>query len=516
MKIREPRLYYDLQNPNYSIYHRAALAGLASTIKAWGRETPADIRCKVTDSAVSITWPDSLSDAEALQRILSWSFRISDDKLIDMPGHRFGKRQDLRALTHFCLMETFLQHPLTRNCENELRTMQIDMGRKELPLYVQYKAVTKYAHQDARGTKIFSPEHHGKFPQFAKIIQPMIPGVLASGHSLRCSTQDTILLLFTCVGSQLFILRPLKSTETQSFGIVIPEVTNLLEFCSEQKRLSSSAPFKSFYTNSFEGRVVGTIEEAALKLALDKTRISNDVPPRSRGIIMDNVPWDAYQHYRTDAQTFDVSNVSLTQFDKISETFRRCVNLMDSNFHTFLFPASFLPSLIAKNCLEHRAWYHGLDRQVEFADSFEDMLSSHAAFRLLINSCSRDERDAINLFHQSWLSILRKHAATGKSLDMHWIHQTTSFTMHSFMRLRSHRQLINWFIEFIETNSNERDSGPARIKSEGLHHQKSKSHSRRVEYLRICKLWNDEIAFEDLRSLLLVALITAAKTIRSY
>ena len=34
-------LTYQLTNPNYTIYHRAALGGLAATIRAWGNNKPA-------------------------------------------------------------------------------------------------------------------------------------------------------------------------------------------------------------------------------------------------------------------------------------------------------------------------------------------------------------------------------------------------------------------------------------------------------------------------------------------
>ena len=36
----EKELTYRLSNPNYTIYHRAALGGLAATIRAWGTNPP--------------------------------------------------------------------------------------------------------------------------------------------------------------------------------------------------------------------------------------------------------------------------------------------------------------------------------------------------------------------------------------------------------------------------------------------------------------------------------------------
>ncbi len=45
-KLPNP-LVYRLSNPNYTIYHRAALGGLASTIMAWERISPKELLPKL-------------------------------------------------------------------------------------------------------------------------------------------------------------------------------------------------------------------------------------------------------------------------------------------------------------------------------------------------------------------------------------------------------------------------------------------------------------------------------------
>ncbi len=54
-KLPNP-LVYRLSNPNYTIYHRAALGGLASTIKAWGDNQPQEITARVERDEVVLSW----------------------------------------------------------------------------------------------------------------------------------------------------------------------------------------------------------------------------------------------------------------------------------------------------------------------------------------------------------------------------------------------------------------------------------------------------------------------------
>jgi hypothetical protein len=79
-------LTYRLSDPNYTIYHRAALGGLAATIKAWGKSPPEGILPKLERDFVSIEKKRNLTDREALKQILDASFKLTEDKLIDLPG----------------------------------------------------------------------------------------------------------------------------------------------------------------------------------------------------------------------------------------------------------------------------------------------------------------------------------------------------------------------------------------------------------------------------------------------
>src|SRR3712207_6228070 len=79
-------LRYRLSDPNFTIYHRAALGGLAATVRAWGENPPPGIEAEATRDTVRLAWGEDLTPQAALQRILDASFKLTEDKLIDLPG----------------------------------------------------------------------------------------------------------------------------------------------------------------------------------------------------------------------------------------------------------------------------------------------------------------------------------------------------------------------------------------------------------------------------------------------
>lgn len=143
---------YRLSNPGYTIYHRAALGGLAATIRAWGDDKPDGIEAELCNDNVSVrlSWGDDLTDQEALRRILAASFKLTEDKLIDLPGQGIGADQDdLRLAIHNGIAGTFLQHHKMRPGEKEPRRIKLKAGDQEVGEMFTYKAINSYAHQDS-------------------------------------------------------------------------------------------------------------------------------------------------------------------------------------------------------------------------------------------------------------------------------------------------------------------------------------------------------------------------------
>jgi hypothetical protein len=146
-------LTYRLSDPNYTIYHRAALGGLAATIKAWGKSPPIGIFPKLEQNSVTIEKTGEITDQEALKRILDASFKLTEDKLIDLPGQFIAEGNDgFRVCIHQGISKTFLQHHKMRPGEKQPRQFTLKEADSEENHFLSYIAINSYAHQQAQGT----------------------------------------------------------------------------------------------------------------------------------------------------------------------------------------------------------------------------------------------------------------------------------------------------------------------------------------------------------------------------
>src|ERR1044072_3466722 len=105
MSLRLPNpLVYRLNDPGYTIYHRAALGGLAATVLTWKekkRIAPTGVEAHLTEAAVTLSWDGALPPDTVLSNLLDASFRLTKDKLIELPGHQIGSDEDgLRLAIH--------------------------------------------------------------------------------------------------------------------------------------------------------------------------------------------------------------------------------------------------------------------------------------------------------------------------------------------------------------------------------------------------------------------------------
>ncbi|EAO7496432.1 type I-MYXAN CRISPR-associated Cas8a1/Cmx1, partial [Salmonella enterica] len=128
---------YRLQDKGYTVYHRAALGGLAATIHAWQTNrsdiAPLDLKYEYDEQSVSIGWGEEVSDKEAIMRLLAASFRLTSNKLIDLPGLGLEDNQDgLRVAIHNGITGSFLQHNKMRPGEKENRTVNVAMEEDDV------------------------------------------------------------------------------------------------------------------------------------------------------------------------------------------------------------------------------------------------------------------------------------------------------------------------------------------------------------------------------------------------
>src|SRR5205085_282800 len=234
-------LIYRLSNPGYTIYHRAALGGLAATVRAWGANKPEGIEAELQSDYVKLAWSDALPDQEALRRILSASFNLTEDTMIDLPGQGIRADQaDLRLAIHNGICGTFLQHNKMRPGEKEPRRIELKSADDETGEMFTYKAVNSFAHQKAQGTGLLEDKLKGNWPAFASIPQSVVPGAMSGALELEASPEETLLLLFLMAGCSIFLLRPRTYQEKAQYCVIVPDVINLKAYANAIQRIAAA------------------------------------------------------------------------------------------------------------------------------------------------------------------------------------------------------------------------------------------------------------------------------------
>ncbi|MEL7406297.1 MAG: type I-MYXAN CRISPR-associated Cas8a1/Cmx1, partial [Cyanobacteria bacterium J06558_2] len=470
MALENP-IIYQLFEPNYTIYHRASLGGLAATITAWGEEQPLGITAKVKPDSIEIHWCLVLTEQEVLRRLLEASFRLTGDKnkqMIDLPGQFIDQNSPgLRLAVHEGLCLTFLQHNKMRpgpkgSVSFDLKSVDDDQGN-----ILTYKAVNSYAHQKAQGTglldevKLSKKESRlpGQLPEIATIPQSIVPGAMAGSKALEASPQEAFLLLYLMVGCQVFLLRPRTYKEKAQACLVIPDVIDLKRFASDAKRLTSQTQNKqTYFTNSYLGRVVGGAEEAALKFLIEfqagwvsrKKSIAG-----VRAIAMGKVPWDKNQINRSLSIKVTGDYREIDVFKQANLRLGGSKLLKTKKDQSFAVPISPVPELIAANLAAQRHWCaHFLDLVSKKYD-FQRMLFNRRGLNEMAKAVKDEiDRVIIHAFYDAWKRIRGQlwERADNEKLGTEGYYRLLEVRSerirNEILRLKTPDLLANWFLRF--------------------------------------------------------------------
>lgn len=461
----QTELGFRLSNPNYTIYHRAALGGLAATVRAWQENQklrPKGINADFNEREVNLSWR-GISDREALRRILEASFRLTPHKrgkpggkLIDLPAHGIEHSEDgLRLAVHNGLFWTFLQHNRIRSTEKDLRHMSLRSVDAEEDEVFTYKGLDEYAHRIA-DEKLNLLDAHGKLAGKAEIPQWIIPGAMRGAVGLEAPAQDVFLLLYLMAGCAVYHLRPRKYKEKAKFCVLVPDVINLKGFSNALRRLAATGKdFKRFRQN-YLNRVVGGAEEAALSFLIDLE--AGDVARKRYGVsgclavAMGRVAWDKQQNNRS--QIFKIGG----EYDEL-EVFKtarqylshpRTVKLQTGE--SLVFPASPVPELVAANLAAGKHWCADFLELVEDKKDFGNRIGDWKGLvAMKENIRSIDDQTIISAFHEAWRRTrgnLRKRDQDRGANPKVSIQNRKERIRNEILRAKTADALASWFLRF--------------------------------------------------------------------
>lgn len=454
-KLPNP-LVYRLSNPNYTIYHRAALGGLAATIHAWGDDLPDGIQAKLQRDHVSLVWNGELTDQEFLRRLIAASFRLTDDKLLDLPGQRIEEGQDdLRLAIHNGITTTFLQHPKMRPGEKEPRRVALKSADEEEGTLFTYKAFDSFAHQKAQGTGLLDEKLDGGLPPVASIPQWAVPGATGGALSLQAPTEEAILLMFLMVGCSVFLLRPRTYQEKAQACVIVPDVVDLQAFAKALDRIAGGGQDMKRFSNTYLGRVVGGAEEAALRFLID-LQAEDIASERSvagcAAVAMGKVAWDANQVNRSVIAKLRGDYTEMNIFRAANTYLGGSKIIKSKKGEGYAIPASPIPELVAANLAAERHWCAHFRSLVSDKKDFERTRYSLGGLKAMKDAVKdADDQAIIRAFQEAWrltmAAMYRRARRDGLNGDR-LVEVERERTRNAILRAKNTDLLTGWFMRF--------------------------------------------------------------------
>ncbi|MBL8207240.1 MAG: type I-MYXAN CRISPR-associated Cas8a1/Cmx1 [Blastocatellia bacterium] len=458
-------IIYRLNNPNYTIYHRAALGGLAATIKAWSKRkiTPEGISATLQRNQVTLSWGDELPAQDALRRILDASFRLTKDKLIDLPGQGVDADDySLRLAIHNGICGTFLDHTTTHKKDGiykiELKNIDDLTGG-----FFSYKALRSYAHQDA-DERLGLSDKKGTLEKIADIPKWVIPGAYSGATHLETNAADAFLLLYLMVGSTIFLLRPRMWKEKAQFCVVVPNVDDLQAFAARLQIINARTQNFERFTNNYLGRVVGGAEDAALRFLID---IGTTGIAEARGIdgclsiAMGKASWGGKnQNYRSQIIKLKDSYPDIGIYRAAYSTGKSRFIKPNKNSEGFAAPGSPLPELIAANLAREAHWCGDFRTLVSKKEEFKQILFHQGGLQAM-NQAVKEENDKaiISAFHEAWKMTMKNLYDRAREENLksaeRLIDVRRERIRNDILRAKTSDALAGWFLQFCANSTKE-------------------------------------------------------------
>lgn len=469
---------YRLSDPGYTIYHRAALGGLAATIRAWGDDKPDGVEAELRNDSVRLSWGGDITDQEALRRILAASFKLTKDKLIDLPGQGISADQDdLRLAIHNGIAGTFLQHPKMRPGEKEPRRIEVKAADDEVGEMFTYKAINSYAHQDShqktKGTGLLEKKLKGRWPAVAAIPQFVVPGAMSGAVKLQAPAEEVVLLLFLMVGCPVFLLRPRTYQEKAQYCVIVPDVIDLKAYARGLRRMAVSGQTVKRFSNTYLGRVVGGAEEAALRFLIDLYADDIKIERSVAGcvaIAMGKVAWNAKQINRSVIVKLKDDYLEMAVF-RAANTYLGKSKIIKSKGYAI--PTSPIPELIAANLAAARHWCAHFKSLISKKEDFKQiMLHSKGGLTAMKEAIKdADDQAIVRTFHDAWrlkMRALYDRDSREGLVEGRLIEVERERMRNAIMRAKTADTLAGWFLRFCADATKGGALGPLRDEAQRI------------------------------------------------
>jgi len=485
---------YRLDDPGFTIYHRAALGGLAATIRAWSKHgvpepliyapplaseagilTGADgsrIVISMDRAEITLAWDEKTSHRDALALLLSASFERTNEGMIFLPGQGFvPDREDVLIAVHNGVSATFLQHNKKRPGSGMRQVALADESSGRVQL-LSYKKVDKYSHQFGQGTGLLGDGwtvEAGEPPDVASIPQSLMPGATSGARSLGTSPQHAFLLHYLMVACPVVLLRPRNHSAKTQNCLVVPDVTDLRMFAMRLHRAGTSQIHR--FSNTYLGRIVGGAEEAALRFLIDLRGLdaANFLGVSNFQVVaMGKIAWDKNQQNRSwIARVMPDRLKELGVFEAAASQFGNAKWIKTEKGDSFAVPESPVPELVAANLASDDHWCAHFRDLVAKKQDFLNMGFRREGLRVMRDAI-QDPADqlVIRRFQKAWemtMGALGERARDQKLDFGRLVEVERERIRNDLLRCKTAGQLTGWLLQFMNKASRE---GTPRVFSE--------------------------------------------------
>lgn len=252
--VAPDRLAMHLFAPGMMAMHRAALGGLACTLKAMERQFASGRLAKsklpapfldnqppweIDEHSVILKFGKPENAGEYLQKLFEFAFAVRKDGLIQLPGQFAEIDVSLAVLADLQagLTLTFLQHGQVRKLAKEATLVSYDSVGEGVPgVVVEYKKCSKFKHQD--GWREFVDNKGRLIDGLVNVDGPISPGTVIRhvAFTRRTAAEEPLermmALYFALVGClSLPVNRGVAA-------LIVPEVENLHDFLEDRAAMT--------------------------------------------------------------------------------------------------------------------------------------------------------------------------------------------------------------------------------------------------------------------------------------
>jgi len=364
-----------LNGPGMTSLHKAGLAGLYMTLKAFERNEIRidELTWELHPDRIVLDWQGETPKA-ALQQLIERSFQIDHDGFFRFAGLDNGSpaTMDQKHLLYIAMLNTFLQFGPHRPTASK-RTLRIEVDER-IMLVNGFGPIQRYRHQQA--AEVFL-DNNGRFLSEIEVAGWLYPGagqrhVVHADSKFSEPVEQALCLLFAPVGCVFFqIVASTKGRKARA-ALVIPQILDLDMYAQLRLYIARRGVVALTASGASDAALRFLVMLRGATLGAEFAHLTGENMP-CRVITFGIVAWNEKQKSRTMTRTVlpgsikGMDNYALADaifkndWQRVKEKRDRHGNVTEPEHH--FIKTSVARELIADNIAHGGQWYDG------FADS---------------------------------------------------------------------------------------------------------------------------------------------------